>query len=256
MTKKKKRSGIWKIVLAILALFLVLCAGSVFYLYNKINDIGKYQDKFSYDYKTLIAENEGHEFKDCIFYDRDAMVFEYTVPMYYLYEIINEDSMAKILGLPEELEIAKVGIEPRFEDKQIDIYLSVKYRNLINTCLLIKTDLSVSDDRRQAQLSFNDFFVIDENVTEHLRESVQLEKGTVLFTHRFPVFVPYYRMPDYRPEHIHDLTYDGENICAKYDIAGAMKDYLAETEYNEDPFDVCMEKIDLEVRMNSIAHSN
>ncbi len=252
---KKKRFSIWKLLLGILVFLLLVCAGGIFYIYQKVNDIGKYQDKFTYDYQAKMKEDEGRGFKDCIFYDREKMVFEYEVPAYYLYTLINEESMKDILALPEELQIGKVGIEPRFDDKEIDIYLSLKYRNLINTCLKIETDLQLSQDEKQVQLAFKDFFVIDEKVTDYVRKNIELKPGTVLFTHKFPVHVPYYRMPDYRPAYVFDLGFDNEKILAKYDIASAIKEYLAETEYNEDPFDVCMEKIDLEVRMNGIAHS-
>ncbi len=252
---KKKRFSFWKLLLWILILMLLALAGGGYYLYRKVNDIGKYQDKFAYDYETKMKEDEGHEFKDCIFYDRQAMVFEYEVPAYYLYTIINEDSMGSILSLPEELKIDKVGIEPRFDEKEVDIYLSLKFRDLINTCLKIETKLQLSEDEKEVQLAYKDFFVIDDKVTEEVRKQITLTPGTVLFTHKFPVHVPYYRMPDYRPAYVFDLDFDGEKILAKYDIASAMKEYLAETEYHEDPFDVCMEKIDLEVRMNGIAHS-
>ncbi len=251
---KKKSFTFLKVLFIVLLLILLLCAGMVFYVYQKINDISRYQDKFVYDYQQEILSHEGHEFKDCIFYDRDQMVFEYEVPAYYLYEIINEDSMKEILSLPEELSIAKVGIEPLFGEKKVNIYLSIRFRNVINTCLKIVTDLTLSEDKKEVQLRFDDFYVIDEKVTEYARQNVELEKGSILFRHRFPVHVPYYRMPDYRPDYIFDLSFKDDTIFAKYDIAGAMREYLEETSYHEDSFETCMEKIDLEVRMNGIAH--
>ena len=251
---KKKKFSFLKLILGILVVFLLLCAGGVFYIYQKVNDIGKYKDELSYDYQSKMAENEGKTFEDFIFYDKEAMVFEYKVPAYFLYEIINEESMAEILALPEELEIADVGVKLMFEEKEADIYLSLKYRNLINTCLLIKTDMRLKEDQSAVQLLYRDLFVIDEEVSEYVRQNVLMEKGTLLFEHKFPVHVPYYRMPDYRPAFIHDLDFDKEYIYAKYDIASAMKEYLAQTEYNEDSFEECMEKVYLEVRMNGIAH--
>ena len=188
------------------------------------------------------------------YYDKVNHIFEYKVPAYYLYEIVNEESMGKILSLPEEMTIDKVGLDVDFGNDKVDIYLSVKYKEYFNTCLVIKTDIVLSEDKSQVELRYDDFFVIDEEMTEYLRQYVQMEKGELFFAHRFPVHVVYYRMPDYRPQFIFDKDYDGEYIYAKYDIGEAIKDYLATTDYHEDDFDTCMEKIYLEVRMNNIAH--
>ena len=46
---KKKRFSFWKLLLWILILMLLALAGGGYYLYRKVNDIGKYQDKFAYD---------------------------------------------------------------------------------------------------------------------------------------------------------------------------------------------------------------
>ena len=256
---KKKRFSIWKVLLLIVLIIVIALSAGVYFIYRKVNNISEYADKFAYDYQTQIAEHPGDSFKDHIFYDKEKMIFEYKVPAFYLYEVINEDSMSKLLGLPEGLRVNKVGIDLDLEKQNADIYnwiiLSDKNgKDLTNTCLLISGDLVLSEDKKEVRLLYDDFYLINDEVTNYASDYVALEKGSVLFTHRFPRDVVYYRMPDYRPDFISDTAFDGEYIYAKYDIAGAMKDYLATTEYNEDPFDVCMEKVWLEVRMNNIAH--
>ncbi|MBQ6333927.1 MAG: hypothetical protein IJI46_02505 [Erysipelotrichaceae bacterium] len=252
--KKKKRFSFGKFLLILLLVIFLAAGGFIFYAYKRVNNIDKYSDKFVYDYHSLIKEKDDNKFEDHIYYDKVNHIFEYKVPAYYLYEIVNEESMGKILSLPEEMTIDKVGLDVDFGNDKVDIYLSVKYKEYFNTCLVIKTDIVLSEDKSQVELRYDDFFVIDEEMTEYLRQYVQMEKGELFFAHRFPVHVVYYRMPDYRPQFIFDKDYDGEYIYAKYDIGEAIKDYLATTDYHEDDFDTCMEKIYLEVRMNNIAH--
>ena len=251
---KKKRFSFLKLILWVLIIVLLACGAFVFFALKKINNMDAYADKFAYDYETLIAENADDKFEDHIFYDKVNYIYTYDVPAYYLYKVITIDSMRDFLALPEELEIDDIGIEPDFDHDRVNIYLSVKYKNLINTCLEVITDMSLSDDKSQVELRYNDYFLIDDYITEKIREYVQTEKGAFMYKHRFPVLVPYYRMPDYRPDHITVLSFENDTIHAEYDFGAAMKGYLDTTEYQEDSFEVAMEKVYLEVRMNGIAH--
>ena len=252
--KKKKRFSFGKFLLILLLLLLLAAGGLAFYAYKTVNNIDEYSDRFAYDYQAEMDANPNDKFEDHIFYDKVNYIYKYDVPAFYLYKVITIDSMRDFLSLPEDFVIDDIGIEPDFYHDKVNIYLSIRYRNLVNTCLKIITDLSLSEDKSRVELRYDDYFLINDYVTEKAREYVQLEKGTLMYTHEFPVLVKYYRMPDYRPQFITDLSYGNDNIHAEYDLGAAMKDYLATTEYNEDPFDVCMEKVYLEVRMNNIAH--
>ncbi len=251
---KKKRFSFWKFLLWLLIILLLAIGGFAYYVYRRINNIGEYQDKFAYDYSAEIAANPDDRFEDHIFYDKENYIFTYDVPAYYLYKVITLDSMREFLSLPEDFTIDDIGIDPDLDHKKVNIYLSVKYKNYFNTCLKIVSDLSLSQDQTKAELRYDDFFVVSDKVTESLREYVVKEKGELMYTHRFPVLVPYYRMPDYRPDYISNLSFENDTIHAEYDLGGAMKEYLDTTERHEDSFEVAMEKVWLEVRMNGIAH--
>ena len=255
----KKKKIFLKVLLILFLLILFVLFVGLYLIYQKVNNISAYEDHFFYDYPSYIKENENHSFKDCIFYNTVDRVFEYQVPAYYLYEVINENSMSEILSLPEGLRIDRVAVDLDFDKKNAIIYNSIivsdkKGHDLINTCLEIKADLLLSEDKSQVQLVYSDFCLINDAITERGRQYVVLKKGDLLFKHHFPTNVVYYRMPDYRPDFVYDTSYDGEYIYAKYDIVAAMKDYLDTTQYHEDPLEECMEKVWLEVRMNNIAH--
>ena len=103
-------------------------------------------------------------------------------------------------------------------------------------------------------MRYDDFFVVDEKITERLKKNVQPEKGNLMYVHHFPTFVPYYRMDGYYPEFVHDVSFDGETIHAVYDFRQAMEKFLEEKPYEKVSFEECMEKVLLEVRMNYIRH--
>ncbi len=250
----KKLFGFLKVVFVILLILLLACAGVVYYAYTKINNISKYSDKFAYDYHSY--DDVERDFKSCIYYDEDDMEFIYDVPAYYMYDVITPESLKEFLALPEELKISRVAIEPDLENGKAKLYLSVKYNDLLNTCLVIDTDLVLSEDRKQLEMRYDDFFVIDDKVTDSLKKDVQLEKGSLMYVHHFPTFVPYYRMDGYYPEFGHDVGFDGENIHAEYDFEKAMRKFLEEKVNENVSFKECMEKVLLEVKMNYVAHGS
>ena len=140
----KKLFSFLKVILIILVLLLLVCAGVAFYAYRRINNISKYSDKFAYDYHSY--DDEERNFKDCIYYAEDDMEFRYDVPAYYMYDVITPESLNEFLALPEGLEISEVGIEPDLDNMKVRLYISVRYSNLVNTCLVIDTDLVLSED--------------------------------------------------------------------------------------------------------------
>ena len=238
-----------------LILFLVLllaAAGFVYYAYRKINNINEYADRFV-DYESELSEYADSRFEDFIFYDKNDYKFCYKVPLTLLYRTINADSMSEFLGLPEEITIRQIGIEPDTESKKADIYLDIAYKNLIDTCLIVKTEYNLSDDQQRIEMRYDDFFIVDEYVTDKLQDQVKSMKGDLMFTQAFPRFVDYYQMPDFKPEYISDVRFEDGMICAVYDIKAALEKYLSE---NVDKNDINgkLEAVDLEVRKKGIAH--
>ena len=249
---KKKKFTIGKIILTIFLLLLIAAAGVVYYLYNMVNNYKDYEDKFV-DYETELVQYETSEFKDFIFYDKEAHLFKYEVPRAYLYKIINKDSMRQFLGLPDEIEITDIGVYPDFEKMKIDIYLGIKYQNYVKCGLEIYTNLSLSEDHKRMELRYDDYYLINDKVMEYADKYVNLQKGTLMFTHKFPVFVEYYQMPDYKVEYVSDLSFDGNSIKATYNIEQALIKYKEE-EYDKNTLEEKLEAVFLEVLKAGIKH--
>ena len=243
---------ILKGILILLLVALLAAAGFVYYAYRKVSNISVYANHFT-DYETELEQYKDSRFEDFIFYDQENYKFSYSVPLVLLYRTINIDSMSEFLGLPEDIQIKQMGMVPDTENKKIDIYLDIAYRNLVDTCLVIKTEYTVSQDKKRIELCYDDFFIVNDYVTDKLRSEIRSESGDIMFTQDFPRFVDYYQMPDFKPEYVSDVSYSDGNICAVYDIRGALEAYLKE---NVDRNDLGMklEAVDLEVRKKGIAH--
>ncbi len=249
----KKLFTFLKVLFVILLAVFLFFAGVVFYAYTKINNISDYADRFTYNYAA--HQEEERNFDTCVFFDQKDSVFIYDVPAYYLYDVITPDSLKAFLGFPEEFTISRVGIEPDLDDMKVRLYLSVKYRELLNTCMVIDTDLVLSEDRKQLEMRFADFFAVDEKITAYLKENVGLEKGSLMYVHRFPNDVAYYLMDRYYPEFVDDLSFDGEVLHAKYDFEKAVKKYLEDQPQENSAFEEYMEKLLPELDAAGIAHS-
>lgn len=250
----KKPFTLLKVLFIILLAGFLICAGVIFYAYGKINNISDYADRFTYNYAAY--QEEERNFDSCVRYDEKNRVFIYDVPAYFIYDVITPDSLKRFLGFPEEFTIAKVAIEPDLDNMKAKLYLSIKYRELLNTCMIIDTDLLLSQEGRQLEMRFEDFFAIDEKITAYLKESVGLEKGSLMYTHRFPSDVPYYLMDRYYPEYVRDLTFDGETIHAEYDFEKAVRKYMEEKPQENMTFEQYMEKVSEEAGINGIAFSS
>ncbi|MBO4919367.1 MAG: hypothetical protein J5365_04345 [Erysipelotrichaceae bacterium] len=261
-------------LLIVLIVLLLAAAGAVYYAYRKINNVNEYADRFV-DYESELEEYADSKFEDFIFYDKVNYKFHYAVPLALLYRTINIDSMSEFLGLPENVTIKQIGIEPDTENKKVDIYLDLSYRNLIDTCLLIRTDYMVSEDRNCLEMRYDDYSIVNEYVTEKLREYVKSEKGDLMFTQSFPRYVEYYQMPTFRSDCITDVSYEDGCINAVYEIEKALIYFLEmnpgkdlkkqlgndlghknwETIVRESiDLQWKLEAVDLQVRMKGIAH--
>ncbi len=242
---------ILKGILILLLVLLLAAGGFVYYVYRKVSNIDQYSEYFV-DYETELAEYEDSKFEDFIFYDKYNYKFYYKVPFVLLYRTINIESMSEFLGLPEDVQIKQIGLEPDIENKKVDIYLDISYKDLIDTCLIIKTDYMVSTDRTCLEMRYDDYYIVNDYVTEKLREYVKSEKGDLMFTHLFPRFVEYYQMPNFRTDNVYDVSYEDGFINAMYDIQEALEFYLqfSPTENLKNK----LEAVDLEVRMKGIAH--
>ena len=250
---KKAISIILKVFLVILVLFLLAAGGVFYYVYRTVNNFDEYQDKFV-DYQSELAQYEGSRFEDFIFYDKDNNLFTYEVPRAYIYKIINAESMKEYLALPEELEITEVGVEPDLHNMKAKIYLGIRYKSLAHCVLEIDTDLVLSDNAKRLEMRFNDYYLINDKVMEAAKDYISFEKGGLMFVHNFPTFVVYYQMPDYKPEYVYDLKYDGKNIFATYDIKAALTKYKEE-EYDKNSLEEKLEAVWLEVRQSGIKHN-
>lgn len=249
----KKLFPLLKVILIILVAILLVCAGVVFYAYTKINNVSDYVDKFAYNYAA--HQEEERNFDSCVYYDAKNMVFSYDVPAYYMYDVITPESLKAFLGFPDEFVIPRVAVEPDFDNMKARLYLSVKYRELLNTCMIIDTDLVLSEDERQLEMRFDDFYVVNEQVTDSLKSSVGLEKGKLMYAHRFPNDVSYYMMDRYYPEFVKNLSFDGDTIHAEYDFAKAMRKYLEENPQENVSYKEYLDMALAEVEASGIAHS-
>lgn len=249
----KKLFTFLKVLFVILLAVFLIFAGIIFYAYTKINNISDYADRFTYNYAA--HQEEERNFDSCVFFDQKNSALVYDVPAYYLYDVITPDSLKEFLGFPEEFTISKVGIEPDLDDMKVRLYLSVKYGELLNTCMVIDTDLALSEDRNQLEMRFADFFAVDEKTTAYLKENAGPEKGSLMYAHRFPSDVPYYLMDRYYPECVGDLSFDGETLHAKYDFERAVKKYLEDQPMENIMFEEYMEKLLPELDAAGIAHS-
>ena len=243
---------ILKGILILLLVLLLAAAGFVYYAYRKVSNIPAYADRFT-DYETELEQYKDSRFEDFIFYDQKNYKFSYSVPLTLLYRTINIASMSDFLGLPDDVQIRQMGIVPDTENKKVDIYLDISYRNLVDTCLIIKTQYMVSQDGERLEMRYDDFFIVNDYVTDKLRSEIRSEKGDLMFTQDFPRFVDYYQMPDFKSEYVSDVSYSGGNICAVYDIQKALEAYLKENVDRND-LNMKLEAVDLEVRKKGIAH--
>lgn len=250
---KKAISVILKVFLVILVVFLLAAGGIFYFVYRTVNNFDEYQDKFV-DYQSELAQYEGSRFEDFIFYDKENNLFSYEVPRAYIYKVINAESMKEYLALPEELEITEVGVEPDLDNMKAKIYLGIRFRKFAHCVLEIDTDLVLSEDSKRLEMRFNDYYLINDNVMEAVRDRISFEKGDLMFVHNFPTFVVYYQMPDYKPEFVSDLKYDGKNITATYDIKAAIAKYKEE-EYDKNSLQEKLEAVWLEVRQSGIRHN-
>ena len=239
-------------ILILLVVLMLAAGGFAYYAYRQINNVDRYSEKFV-DYETELAQYEDSRFEDFIFYDKINYKFHYKVPLVLLYRTINIDSMSEFLGLPEDVTIRQIGLEPDTENKKVDIYLDISYRNMIDTCLIIRTDYMVSRDNQKIEMCYDDFYIVNDFVTKKLQDQVKSMKGDIMFTQDFPHFVEYYQMPNFKVEYVSDVHYENGNICAVYDIKQALESYLA---VNVDRNDINgkLEAVDLEVRKMGIAH--
>ena len=258
MSEKKKSLGgrILKAFLILLLILLVIVAGVGFYVYKTVNNTGEYAERFNENYKDEMAVYADTPFKDFIFYDKEEHIFEYEVPAVLLYQYLNIDSMSELLSLPEDFKITKIGLSPDINNKKIDVYLNVNYRNLINTCLIVKTEYMLSEDRKRIELRYEDFYLIDDRITQLAKEklNIALEEGKLIDTQKFPPFVTYYQMPEFMPEYVYDVNFDGTSIKAKYDIVKALEWFINEGGEKR----TMEEKLDaiwLEIRQAGIRHN-
>ena len=159
---------ILKGILILLLVLLLAAAGFVYYAYRKVSNIPAYADRFT-DYETELEQYKDSRFEDFIFYDQKNYKFSYSVPLTLLYRTINIASMSDFLGLPDDVQIRQMGIVPDTENKKVDIYLDISYRNLVDTCLIIKTQYMVSQDGERLEMRYDDFFIVHDYVTDKLR---------------------------------------------------------------------------------------
>ncbi len=204
---------------------LLAAGGLVFYVYRTVNNVDQYREVFV-DYEAELKQYEDSKLEDFISYDRENLKFHYQVPLLLLYRTINADSLSQFLGLPEELTIKQVGLVPDIANKKVDIYLDVSLKNLIDTCLLVKTDYMLSKDRSRLEMRYNDYYLLNDEVTEKVREYVHAEKGDLMFTHSFPRDVEYFQVPDFRVDCVSDVSYENGCINAVYDLESALISYL------------------------------
>ena len=250
---EKKKSGIGKVILIIFLLLLAAAGGVAFYLYRMVNNYQDYVDKYV-DYQSELAQIEGSKFEDCITYDKDNYIFSYEVPRAYIYKMINIDSMSEYLGLPEELQITEIGVEPDLNNKKVYIYLGIKYKNIAHFGMKIDTDLTLSSDMKRLEIRYNDYYLINDMVMKYADEYINMEKGELMFKHTFPTFVVYYQMPDFKPQFVSDLSFDGKTIRAKYDIKSAIAKYKEE-EFDKNSLEEKLDAVWLEVRQSGIKHN-
>ena len=250
---KKGLSTFLKVFL-VLILVLLLAAGGVFYyLYRMVNNHDNYADKFV-DYQSELVKYDGSRFEDFIFYDKDNYVFSYEVPSVLLYRTINAESMAEFLNLPPELELTDVGIDLDLDNMKATIYTGIRYKNLVNTVMEIYADLVLSDDGKRVEMRYKDYYLINDKVMEYAKDYIDIDKGIRMFIHNFPTFVVYYQMPNFKPEFVSDLKYDGNNVTAKYDIKAAIAKYKEE-EYDKNSLEEKLDAVWLEVRQSGIKHN-
>lgn len=242
---------ILKGLLIIIFILLVAVAAVAFFTYCLVNNAEKYNDIFT-DYETELKEYADSRFEDFIFYDRDENQYRYTVPFVLLYDTVNIQSMSEYLSLPEELQIRRMGMVPDLENRKIDIYLDINVRDLFDTCLIIRTVYDVSEDGKRLEMRFDDFYLISNRITEEIKKRIDLNRDDLMFTQKFPVFVPYYQMPDFKSEYVSDVRYEDGMVKATYDIRAALEKYLSENRDN--PLEMKLEAIDLEMRKAGIAH--
>jgi hypothetical protein len=232
MAEKKKSLGgrILKAFLILLFILIVIAAGAGFYVYKTVNNAGEYADRFNENYEDEMAVYADTPFKDFIFYDKEEHIFEYEVPAVLLYRYLNIDSMSELLSLPEDFRITKIGLSPDTENKKIDVYLNVSYKDLINTCLIVKTKYMLSEDQKRIELRYEDFYLINDRITQLAKEklNIALEEGKLIDTQKFPSFVTYYQMPEFMPEYVYDVSCDGTSVKAKYDIVKALQWFISE----------------------------
>ena len=238
----------------ILILVLLLAAGGLlFYLYKMVNNYTVYEDKYV-DYQTELVPYEDSKFEDFIFYDKENNLFIYEVPAVYLYKIINIESMEEFLNLPEEVRITELGVEPDLASKKIYIYMGITYKNYIHCAMKLDTHYALSEDQKRVELYCDDYYLINDTVMKYADKYISIPKGKRMFTHEFPTFVAYYQMPDYKPEYIYDLNYDGQNITATYDIKAALQKYKEEN-YDQNSLSQKLDAIWLEIRKAGIRHN-
>ena len=247
---KKKKFGIGKVILIIFVLIFLALAGAAFYLYNMVNDFEGYADYVT-DYESELAKYDGSKFEDFITYDKNNNLFYYEVPEVFFYKYINKESMSEFLNLPEGLTVEEVGVKPDLENKKVEIILGMKYKNLVHCGLLIDTDIVMSEDKSRMELRYNDFKLINDKVTEEAKKYVEIEKGTLMFTHNFPTFVVYYQMPTFKPDYVSDLRIEDGMIKATYDIKGALTEYKEE-QFDQNSLEQKLDAVWLEVRQSGL----
>ena len=247
---EKKKFGIGKILLIIFVIILLGLAAAAFYVYKTVNDFDKYADRVI-DYESELAKYEGKRFEDFITYDKNNNLFYYEVPEVYFYKYINRDSMADFLNLPEGVSIEEVGVEPDLKNNKVKIILGLKYDKYVHCGLVIDSDIVMSEDKSRMELRYNDFYLINDKVTENVGKYVDIEKGTLMFKHDFPTFVVYYQMPTFKPDYVSDLRIEDGSIKATYDIKGALSKYKEE-QYDQNSLEEKLDAVWLEARQSDL----
>ena len=247
---ERKRISFGKIVLLILLVILLAVAGAAYYVYKTVNNYGQYE-KYFVDYESELQKYEGSRFEDFITYEKNNNIFRYEVPAVYFYKIINKESMADYLGVPEDFELCDVAVVPDLHNMKAKIYVGFKYKNIIHSVMEINSDIVYAQDKNRMELRFSDYYLINDKVMEYAKDYIDIPKGDLMFTHEFPTFVIYYQMPDFKPEFVSDLECDGEYIRAKYDIKAALTKYKEEN-YDKKSLSEKLDAVWLEVRQAGV----
>ena len=255
MAKDKKKFSFGKFILILLLVIVVAICGVAFYAYNLVNNGNKFADKYNDNYETQMAEYANDRFEDYIYYDRYNYVFEYEVPAVLLYQYLNIDSLTKLLGLPEDFAITRIGLDPDIVNRKIHVYLNINYKDKINTCLQLETYFKVSDSNNKIELRYEDFYIINDDITDYVKEKMEigLKEGDLIATQEIPRYIPYYQMPDFLPEFVYGLGYDGTYVLAKYDIVKAIE-VFKETGGETRPMEEKLDGVWLSVRENGLKY--